>query len=203
MDLFTGPIRLQNQDMRQHWNAAAGSVTVRLELVNTALATAVAEQMQPADEQPSSAAQRGFEPGRELPHLVPHAPAAGRMLLPKARQPEAPQPIRVGIRMNRKILFLDCAEILALEAEGNYVMVRHFKASYMARERISELANRLESYGFLRIHRSVLVNIAHVGSIEPLPNGDCKVQMRGGQSYAIGRSYKKNLRRIAELWVGM
>lgn len=169
----------------------------------TALATALAVQTETANEQTFSASQRGFEPGRELPHLVPQMPAGGRALWQSPKRPEVQQPVRVGIRMNRKILFLDCAEIVALEAEGNYVLVRHFKASYMARERISEIANRLESYGFIRVHRSVLVNIAHVISIEPLPNGDCKVQMRGGHSYAIGRSYKKNLRRIADLWVGM
>lgn len=166
-----------------------------------------------------SEVQTGFGPGsaveldRAMPHLVPQTMVPqtmipqirtqGGVLWRRMERPGAARPIRVGIRMNRKILFLDAAEILALEAEGNYVLVRHFKASYMARERISDLANRLEGYGFIRIHRSVLVNTVHVSSVEPLPNGDCQVQMKDGNSYAIGRSYKKNLRHIAELWMGM
>lgn len=113
------------------------------------------------------------------------------------------KPVRVAIRTDRKILFLDAAEILALEAEGNYVQVRHLKASYMLRGRISELAERLQPYGFVRIHRSVLVNGVHVHSIEPQPTGGGRVHMRGGTSYAVGRSYKANLQRIAELWMGV
>jgi DNA-binding LytR/AlgR family response regulator len=155
------------------------------------------------EEQAGYEAQRAFDTGRELPYLVPHTASPARAIGRRPEQAGAPMPIRVGIRMNRKILFVDSAEILALEAEGNYVQVRHFRASYMTRERISTLASRLENYGFIRIHRSVVVNIAHVISIDPLPNGDCRVQMKGGNSYAIGRSYKRNLRRIAELWVGM
>ena len=177
---------------------------MRLELANAARAEQAA----------LSEVQTGFGPGsaveldRAMPHLVPQTMVPqtrtqGGVHWRRMERSGAAKPIRVGIRMNRKILFLDAAEILALEAEGNYVLVRHFKASYMARERISDLANRLEGYGFIRIHRSVLVNTVHVSSVEPLPNGDCQVQMKDGNSYAIGRSYKKNLRHIAELWMGM
>jgi DNA-binding LytR/AlgR family response regulator len=182
---------------------------VRLELIHTepnepALREMVLDEHIAETNQPTrSATQRAFEPGVELPYRVPQSTPPARAISPRAERMGAAKPVRVGIRMNRRILFLDSAEILALEAEGNYVLVRHLKASYMARERISELANRLEDYGFIRIHRSVVVNIAHVNSVEPLSNGDGQVQMRGGSNYAIGRAYKKNLRRIAELWVGM
>lgn len=172
---------------------------MRLEPVNAAF----------KEQTPIVTTQTGFglrpavEPGRELPHLVPQSKTPGLVPWRRLERMGAAKPVRVGIRMNRKILFVDSAEILALEAEGNYVLVRHFKASYMARERISELASRLEDYGFIRIHRSVLVNTAHVSSVEPLPNGDCQLQMRDGNNYPISRSFKKNLGRIAELWVGM
>lgn len=160
------------------------------------------------EEPPGYAAQSAFDLSRESPHraVQPTAPARAEewmSMWPRTGRAELPKPVRVGIRTNKKILFLDCTEILALEAEGNYVLVRHFKASYISRERISELAERLQAYGFIRIHRSVLVNIAHVNSIEPLSNGDCRLHMRGGNSYSVGRSYKKNVRRMAELWVGM
>ncbi len=177
---------------------------MRLHLMNVALE----EQTAAPQVQTDYASQRVFEAGRELPRLVPQTAEPARVegereIVRRVERAEATKPVRVGVRMNRKILFLDSAEILALEAEGNYVLVRHLRASYMARERISELANRLEAYGFIRIHRSVVVNIAQVNSIEPLRNGDYRLLMRTGSHYAIGRSYKKNLRRIAELWVGM
>jgi DNA-binding LytR/AlgR family response regulator len=170
-----------------------GSITVKLELMNA------------LPEEPTSyAAHYAPEPNRESPQLVMPARVENiRNIWPRSERTGSAKPVRVGIRTNRKIQFLDCAEILALEAEGNYVLVRHFKASYISRERISELADRLQAYGFLRVHRSVLVNIVHVTSLEPLANGDCRLHMRGGSSYSVGRSYKKNLRRMAELWVGM
>ncbi len=126
-----------------------------------------------------------------------------RDILARSARAGTAKPVRVGIRTARKILFIDSGEILALEAQGNYVLVRHFKASYMSRERISELEGQLQAYGFIRIHRSVLINVAHVLSIEMLTNGSYRVHMRGGSDYSVGRSYKKNLQKIAELWVGV
>jgi two-component system LytT family response regulator len=64
------------------------------------------------------------------------------------------------------------------------------------------LAEKLRPYGFLRIHRSVLVNSAHVETIEPLFTGEYLLRMKGGKEYNVTRTYKKNLSALASFWIG-
>jgi len=112
------------------------------------------------------------------------------------------KPSRVGINANGKILFIDPAEVNAVEAQGNYILLRRGPDSYLLRSSISELAEKLEPYGFIRIHRSVLVNTSYVQEIEPWPPERYLLRMRGGKEYTVTRTYKGNLRSIAEFWMG-
>jgi DNA-binding LytR/AlgR family response regulator len=109
---------------------------------------------------------------------------------------------RVAIKTNGKILFIDPAEVSAVEAQGNYVLLRRGPDSYALRGSISELAEKLEPYGFIRIHRSVLVNTSFVQELQPWATGEYILRMRGGKEYTVSRSYKRNLKSIAQFWVG-
>ena len=109
---------------------------------------------------------------------------------------------RIAIKAKGKILFLDVAEIVAVQAEGNYISLRHRTNSYLLRESLSSLAEKLKTYGFVRIHRSVIVNISTVEEIQPLPSGEYRLRVKSGKEYLVTRTYKHNLRDLAQLWVG-
>lgn len=109
---------------------------------------------------------------------------------------------RIAFKAKGKILFLDLAEIVAVQAEGNYVSLRHRPHSYLLRESLSSMAEKLKPYGFIRIHRSVVVNISAVEEIQPLPTGEYKLRVKGGMQYLVTRTYKDKLRDLAQLWVG-
>jgi two-component system LytT family response regulator len=64
------------------------------------------------------------------------------------------------------------------------------------------MAAKLKPYGFIRIHRSVVVNISAVEEIQPLSTGEYRLRVKGGQEYLVTRTYKDNLRELAQLWVG-
>lgn len=125
---------------------------------------------------------------------VPRLTRALRQLESIAKR-QAP---RIAIKAKGKILFLDVAEIVAVQAEGNYVSLRHRTNSYLLRERISFMAEKLKPYGFMRIHRSVIVNISAVEEIEPLSTGEYRLRVRGGKEYLVTRTYKDNLRDLAQ-----
>ncbi len=112
---------------------------------------------------------------------------------------EAP---RIAFKAKGRILFLDLAEIAAVQAEGNYVSLRHRANSYLLRESLSSMAEKLRPYGFIRIHRSALVNISAVEEIQPLPTGDYRLRVKGGKDYLVTRTYKNNLKDLAQLWLG-
>src|ERR1051326_6012221 len=69
---------------------------------------------------------------------------------------------RIAVKAKGNILFLDLAEIVAVQAEGNYVSLRHRPNPYLLRESLSSMAEKLKPYGFIRIHRSVVVNVSAV-----------------------------------------
>ena len=109
---------------------------------------------------------------------------------------------RIAFKAKGSILLLDVADILAVQAEGNYVSLRHCTNPYLVRESISSMAEKLKPYGFIRIHRSVVVNISAVEEIQPLPTGEYRLRVKGGNEYFVTRTYKHNLRDLAQLWVG-
>jgi len=109
---------------------------------------------------------------------------------------------RIAFKAKGRILFVDLAEIVAVQAEGNYVSLRHRPYPYLLHESLSSMAEKLKPYGFIRIHRSVVVNISAVEEIQPLPTGEYRLRVKGGKEYLVTRTYKDNLRDLAQLWVG-
>jgi len=109
---------------------------------------------------------------------------------------------RIAFKAKGSILLLDLADISAVQAEGNYVSLRHRTNPYLVHESLSSMADKLKPYGFIRIHRSVVVNISAVEEIQPLPTGGYSLRVKGGKEYLVTRTYKHNLRDLAQLWVG-
>ena len=109
---------------------------------------------------------------------------------------------RIAFKVKGRILLLDLADVLAVQAEGNYVSLQHQPNPYLVHESLSSMAEKLKPYGFIRIHRSVIVNISAVEEIQPLPTGEYRLRVKGGQEYLVTRTYKHSLRDLAQLWVG-
>jgi DNA-binding LytR/AlgR family response regulator len=59
-----------------------------------------------------------------------------------------------------------------------------------------------DDYGFIRIHRSVVVNISAEEEIQPLATGEYRLRVKGGTEYLVARTYKHNLTDKAQLRVG-
>jgi two-component system LytT family response regulator len=115
-----------------------------------------------------------------------------------ARRPST----RMAIKVKGKILLINPGDVVAVVAEGNHVLLEQESKSYMLRESISVVAENLEPFGFIRIHRSTLVNAAFVEEIKRYSTGEYSVHLRGGKEYAVTRTYKENLKSLAEFWFG-
>jgi two-component system LytT family response regulator len=109
---------------------------------------------------------------------------------------------RIAIKTNGRIVFINPADVMAVEAEGNYVLLQQRSGSYLLRESISAMAETLKPYGFIRIHRSVLINSSYVAEIEARFTGEYALRIRGGKEYTVTRTYKKGLHSLAEFWIG-
>lgn len=139
---------------------------------------------------------------RANPRLLTRVDAANLVrILQQLEAPKPPTP-RIAFKAKGRILFLDLTEIVAVQAEGNYVSLRHRSNPYLLRGSLSAMAEKLKPYGFIRIHRSVIVNISAVDEIQPLPTGEYKLRVKGGKEYLVTRTYKDNLKDLAQLWIG-
>jgi two-component system LytT family response regulator len=123
-------------------------------------------------------------------------------LMPQLQMQEPRHPSKVGIKSNGRILFVDLRNIMAVQAEGNYVLLHCEGGSDLLRESISNIAQKLKPYGFIRIHRSVLVNASFVQEIRPCATGEYLLRVRGGKEYTVTRTYRTNLKSLARFWIG-
>ena len=114
-----------------------------------------------------------------------------------------PRSVRIAIKSKGKILLISPADILAVEAEGNYVLLVRHSDSHLLRESISTMAEKLKPYHFVRIHRSVLVNSSCVEEIYPGNTGEYMLRIVGGKQYIVSRTYKSNLKLLAQSWIGI
>jgi DNA-binding LytR/AlgR family response regulator len=161
----------------------------------------------------SSKGKRGYAPGAtegqyfeavdtSLPPVI-RVDAASLMRVSRQLETiEKRQGPRIAFKAKGTILLLNLFDIVAVQAEGNYVSLQLRPHTYLVHESLSSMADKLKPYGFIRIHRSVVVNISAVEEIQPLPTGEYSLRVRGGKGYLVTRTYKHNLRDLAQLWVG-
>jgi DNA-binding LytR/AlgR family response regulator len=121
----------------------------------------------------------------------------------QGKGPARQRPARIAIKAKGRILLIEAGDVIAVEAKGNYILLLHASKSHRLRESISTMEEKLFPYGFVRIHRSVLVNAALVEEIQPWPTGEYVLRMKGGREYTVTRTYKKNLQLLAQSWIGM
>ena len=99
-------------------------------------------------------------------------------ILPQPKKLSPQKRDKIAIKANGRILFIAPEDVMAVHAEGNYVVLQADAGSYLSRVSISSVAKKLRPYGFLRIHRSVLVNASFVEELQPLPTGEYTLRIK-------------------------
>ena len=105
------------------------------------------------------------------------------------------QSSRIPVRVGDRIRLVSQADIDYVTADGNYVHIHTGKESHQLRESLAVMEQRLAGPAFLRVHRSTIVNTAHVIELEPLFKGEYVLRMRSGARLTTGRSYREQVRR--------
>lgn len=116
------------------------------------------------------------------------APDEGPPLEPVER------PERFLVRKLGREFLVAANDIEWLQASGNYVNLHVRGHAYPLRSTISGIQSKLDPARFARIHRSYIVNLDHVESIEPLDSGEARVRMRAGATVPCSRRHREALR---------
>jgi two-component system LytT family response regulator len=96
----------------------------------------------------------------------------------------------VGEREHR-LYPLDPQKIDYIESDGNYVSIRSGTAAYISRDTIKRLAGELAPLGFIRIERSLLVNIRSVLYAETVGRGRFAFTLSCGACLQSSSSYRE------------
>ena len=100
---------------------------------------------------------------------------------------------RIPVRTGARIRLVPVEEIDYLRAETNYVRLHVGERSHLVRDTLSGLEARLDPACFLRIHRSLIVNLSRVREVEPLFAGEYVVVLRDGTKLTSGRSFRARI----------
>ncbi|HMC98049.1 MAG TPA: LytTR family DNA-binding domain-containing protein [Flavobacteriales bacterium] len=84
-------------------------------------------------------------------------------------------------------------DILFLRAEGNYLCLQLKDRHFLYRMTMNAVETELDPVRFLRIHRSYIVNTAHMRSTRYSGNNEFIFTMANNERIVSGRSYKEQI----------
>ncbi|GMV21989.1 MAG: DNA-binding response regulator [Acidimicrobiia bacterium] len=98
---------------------------------------------------------------------------------------------RFVIPVAGRSLVVPVAGVQCIVSEGNYVRICAGSRSWLLRESLTAVAARLDPRAFVRIHRSTIVQLSHVASVEPIVNGDQRVTLVNGATFTMSRTHRR------------
>lgn len=95
------------------------------------------------------------------------------------------------------IVSIDPSELIRIEADGEYCHLVMAERRHLSRIAIGECAARLDRQGFLRVHRSHLVNSDRLVGAEAAGNGRLQLTLANGDQVVTSRQGAKLVRSAA------
>jgi two-component system, LytTR family, response regulator len=103
---------------------------------------------------------------------------------------------RLVVRTPERAFFLRTDTIDYIEAAGKFVHLHVGRNIHALRESMAELEQELDPARFLRISRSVIVNLDRIQEIQPWFQGDYVLILSDGTKLTSTRGYRDNMRRL-------
>ena len=100
---------------------------------------------------------------------------------------------RLMIKASNRVVLLKVADIDFIEADGNYAKLHVGRKAHLLREKMHDLEGRLDPAKFVRIHRSVIVNLDRIKEMQPHFNGDYVVVLEDGRQLRLSRTRREHL----------
>ena len=145
-------------------------------------------------------ALRAFEAGALDYLLKPFDDARFGRALTRAKDklahylPTQPRPAeRLVVKSQGQVLFLNVADIDWIEAAGYYACLHVGKETHILRRSLADLEQDLGDDRFIRIHRSLVVNLDRIGGLELQAGGEYEVVLKTKVRLRLSRRYRKRL----------
>jgi two-component system, LytTR family, response regulator len=106
---------------------------------------------------------------------------------------------RIAVEMRGQVRVVPVVTIEYIAASGPYAEIHVGERTYIIRERMQTLEERLDPTHFFRIHRSVIVRLDQIETLLREAGGDYAVQLRCGARLSVSRNRVEPL----EKWMGL
>jgi two-component system LytT family response regulator len=103
---------------------------------------------------------------------------------------------RLAVRSTTKTLFVDVEDVDWMQAAENYVELHVDRASHLVHVAMNTLERSLDPQSFLRIHRSIIVNVRRIHELETALHGEFMVVLKNGVRLQSGRTYHHKIRSL-------
>jgi len=109
-----------------------------------------------------------------------------------ASRPAEETPATIVVREGSRTLVIPLDDIIWIEAEDYYVRLHMREKRTLVRLTLKKLADTLDQR-FVRVHRSAIVNIHHVRTMDPLASGDQLLVLSDGTELRASRTYRSTV----------
>ena len=106
---------------------------------------------------------------------------------------EAPYLRRLVVKTGGRVFFINVEEIDWIEAADYYVRLHVGDKAHLLRETMSTLERRLDPQHFQRIHRSTIVRLDRIATLEPYFHGNYMVLLRDGTELKMSRRHRQKV----------
>jgi len=104
-------------------------------------------------------------------------------------------PKRILVQSGRKMVTIAVDNILRIEANGDYSKLIVGESSYLSNYGISKLSDKLDPKLFIRVHRSSIINLQFVESLDKYASS-YDVKMKNGDVVRVSRSYMDRIKNL-------
>jgi two-component system LytT family response regulator len=104
---------------------------------------------------------------------------------------------RIFVRDGSRIIPIQATNIERVQGADDYVTIFTSAKEYLVSIRLSDMEEYLATAGFLRVHRSHLINIEYIAAIEPYDAARLQVVIKSGARIVATRNGSKLLRELA------
>jgi two-component system LytT family response regulator len=105
---------------------------------------------------------------------------------------------RLVIRTRDKVFFLKPSQVDWVEADGKHVKLHAGRETHVVRQQLKRLEPRLAPHGFVRVHRSAIVNVDRIKELEPWFHGEYVVVLKDGTKLTSSAAHSEALHRIID-----
>jgi two-component system LytT family response regulator len=103
---------------------------------------------------------------------------------------------RLAVRATGRIFFVEVEEIEWFQAAENYVELHTPRGTHLLHVAMNTLEKSLDPETFLRIHRSLIVNLRRIRELQPATHGEYVVVLESGARLESGRTYRERIRSL-------